>query len=210
MQTFLEVILIVVLFSIFALAHSLLASLKVKNFFKIIFGNKIAFYRIFYNVISFITFGLFLYLSPKPHKIVYEIPYPYDFMIFGMQVLSLVGILWVIRYTNWREFLGLSQLQRYFKKNYFDELDEQYSLRTDGPYQFSRHPIYLFSILFLGLRPYMTLFYFTTFILVIIYFYIGSYFEEKKLEQIFGQQYLDYKSQVSRIFPTKWLVKRLL
>ncbi len=131
-------------------------------------------------------------------------------IIFGAQILSLVGILWTIKYTDLKEFLGINQIKKYFKKNYVEELDENYTLRTDGPYKISRHPIYLFSILFLAFRPYMTLFYFTFLILIILYFYIGSYFEEKKLEILFGDEYLQYKSQVSRIFPTKWIVKRLL
>lgn len=210
MQTFLDIVLIVLSFSAFAFLHSWLASLRVKNFVRQKFGDKIAFYRLAYNLISLITFALFLYYSPKPHQIVYEIPYPYDFIVYGAQVVSLFGLLWTVKFTQWKEFTGISQIKRYLEKNYNTELDENYTLRTDGPYKISRHPIYLFSILFLALRPYMTIFYFTTLILVILYFYIGSYFEEKKLEKIFGQEYLDYKAQVSRIFPIKWLVKRLL
>ncbi len=210
MQTILAVFQIIFLFSCFAFFHSFLASIKFKNFIKEKFGDKIAFYRFIYNLISFFSFGMFLYLSPKPHQIVYEVSPPYDFFIFGLQIISLFGILWAGRYTDWKEFLGINQIKRYFEKNYHEELDEKYSLRTDGPYKISRHPIYLFSIIFLALRPYMTLFYFTTLILVILYFYIGSHLEEKKLEQIFGQEYKDYKNQVSRIFPIKWIVKRLI
>lgn len=210
MQTILEVFQIIFLFTCFAFFHSFLASIKFKKFIKEKLGNKIAFYRFIYNLISFISLGMFLYISPKPHQIVYEISAPYDFFIFGLQIVSLLGILWVGRHTDWKEFLGIKQIKRYFEKNYYEELDEKYSLRIDGPYKISRHPIYLFSILFLALRPYMTLFYFTTFILIIIYFYVGSHLEERKLEQIFGKDYINYKSQVSRIFPIKWIVKRLL
>lgn len=210
MQTFLDVFLIVTLFLAFAFLHSILASITIKKIIKEKFGNKIAFYRLAYNLISFITFGMFFYLSPKPHQIVYEIPSPYDLIIYGLQILSLFGILWVIRYTNWKEFLGINQVKKYFENKYQDELDEHYLLRTDGPYKISRHPIYLFSILFLALRPYMTLFYFTTLILIILYFYTGSYFEEKKLEILFGKEYKQYKSKVSRIFPIKWIVKKIL
>ncbi|MCX8056701.1 MAG: isoprenylcysteine carboxylmethyltransferase family protein [Ignavibacteria bacterium] len=210
MQTLLDVFQIILLFFAFAFIHSLMASLKIKSAIKEKFGNKIAFYRLIYNLISFLTFGLFLYFSPKPHQIVYEIPYPYDFIIFGLQILALLGLLWSIKYTNWKEFLGVSQIQKYFNQNYNEQWDENYSLRKDGPYQICRHPIYLFSILFIALKPYMTVFYFTLTLLIILYFYIGSYFEEKKLELLFGREYLEYKNQVSRIFPIKWLVKRLI
>lgn len=207
MQTFFEILEIIFFFSIFAISHSILASLKSKNWFRIKFGKFIAFYRFGYNILSTALFGLFLYLSPKPHQIVYEIPSPFDFIVYFLQLLSLAGLLWAAKYIDWKEFLGLKQIKRFLSGSYNDELDEKYSFRIDGPYKISRHPIYFFSILFLALRPYMTLFYFTTLLLFIIYFYIGSIFEEKKLEKLFGDDYKNYKKEVSRIFPYKWLVK---
>ena len=67
-----------------------------------------------------------------------------------------------------------------------------------------RHPIYLFSILFLGLRPTMDLFYFIFYLVIVLYFIIGSYFEEKKLVERFGQIYIDYQKEVPRIIPIKF------
>ncbi|MCR4418214.1 MAG: peptidylprolyl isomerase [Ignavibacteria bacterium] len=207
MQLVIEIIQIIFFFSIFAIIHSVLASLRIKNFIREKFGNLIAFYRIGYNFLSIISFGLFLYFAPKPHQIVFEIPYPFDLVVYILQILSLIGILWSAKNTDWKEFLGLSQIKRYFNGNYNDQLDENYKLKINGAYRISRHPIYLFSILFLALRPYMTVFYFVTLLLIILYFYIGSIFEEKKLEKIFGIDYINYKKEVSRIFPYKWLVK---
>ncbi|MGB9663588.1 MAG: peptidylprolyl isomerase [Ignavibacteria bacterium] len=160
-------------------------------------------------MLSVFTFGMFLYFSPKPHQIIFEIHAPFDLVIYILQIISLFGLIWAAKNTDWKEFLGLNQIKRFISKNYNEEYDENYKFRIDGAYQISRHPIYLFSILFLSLRPYMTVFYFTTLILFIIYFYIGSIFEEKKLEKLFGEKYKDYKSEVSRIFPYKWIVKRL-
>lgn len=196
MQLVIEIIQIIFFFSIFAIIHSVLASLRIKNFIREKFGNLIAFYRIGYNFLSIISFGLFLYFAPKPHQIVFEIPYPFDLVVYILQILSLIGILWSAKNTDWKEFLGLSQIKRYFNGNYNDQLDENYKLKINGAYRISRHPIYLFSILFLALRPYMTVFYFVTLLLIILYFYIGSIFEEKKLEKIFGIDYINYKKEV--------------
>ena len=209
MQTFFEILEIIFLFSIFAIPHSVLASLKAKIWFKKRFGNLIAFYRLGYNFLSLISFGLFFYFAPKPHQIVFEIPQPFDFIVYFLQILSLAGLLWSAKYIDWKEFLGINQIKRFSTGSYNDEFDEKYSFRIIGPYKISRHPIYLFSILFLALRPYMTVFYFTILILFIVYFYIGSIFEERKLEKLFGEAYKNYKNEVSRIFPYKWLVKGL-
>ena len=106
---------------------------------------------------------------------------------------------------NGKEFLGISQIKRYVQGNYnTKDLDEINELRTEGVFSFTRHPIYFFSILFLGLRPYMDLFYFVLFICLTVYFYIGAYFEEKKLIEIFGESYLEYQKKVPAIFPVKF------
>ena len=82
-----------------------------------------------------------------------------------------------------------------------EELDEVSVLRVDGPYKYSRHPIYLFSILFLVFRPQMQVGYLFMTILIIAYFYIGSWFEEKRLISRFGDDYLNYQKTTGRIFP---------
>jgi len=49
----------------------------------------------------------------------------------------------------------------------------------------------------------MSLFYLTLFICIVIYFYIGSIYEEKKLVEKFGSEYRNYQEKVGRIFPFK-------
>jgi len=77
------------------------------------------------------------------------------------------------------------------------------TLTIGGPYKYSRHPVYFFSIIFLGFRPTMDLFYITFFLSMIAYFYIGSYYEEKKLVKQFGSIYIKYQESVPKIFPLK-------
>lgn len=207
MSILFDVLLIVFYFTLFAVIHSILASLPVKIFFKKKFGNKIALYRFFYNLFSTITFLLFLYFSPKPYQLVYELTYPFDLIIVGLQIAAIFGLLWTIKYVDVMDFIGIRQMIQYQQGNYSYDLDEKNNLITVGPFKLVRHPIYFFSILILLLRPYMTVFYFIVTICCIIYFYVGSIFEEKKLEKIYGEEYLKYKNSVSRIFPVKWLVK---
>jgi len=51
-------------------------------------------------------------------------------------------------------------------------------------------------------RPTMDLFYFTFFLVMVAYFYIGAYYEEKKLVRIFGEIYIRYQKSVPQIFPS--------
>jgi protein-S-isoprenylcysteine O-methyltransferase Ste14 len=199
---FFDALIITALFSIFAIAHSILASHKFKAKLTEKLGNKIAFYRLFFNLSSTIFF-LFIYgISPKPNYIIYDLTFPFDIIIVLLQIASGIALLWVIKYINVPEFLGITQIKRYSTETYSTkDLDEKMELRVDGPFKYSRHPIYLFSSLFLILRPTMDLFYLIFLTNMVLYFYIGSYFEEKKLLTIFGDVYKEYQQSVPKIFP---------
>ena len=198
-----DVIFIVILFAIFGYTHSLLASLKIKIWFRKTLGDLIAFYRLFYNLVGLLSVYLIYELSPKPHIIIYDLPNPYDLIILIPQLLSLTGVFWAFQYICFKEFLGLDQIKRFIEKRYTTELDEEFTLRIEGPYRYSRHPVYFFSITFLLFRPVMDLFYLTFFICIVAYFYIGSYYEEKKLVRQFAEIYENYKKEVPAIFPFK-------
>ena len=203
MDLVVDVLIIILLFAIFGYTHSLLASLKVKFWFRKLFGDLIAFYRLLYNLSGLLSVYLIYELSPKPHIIIYDLTNPYDLLMLIPQFLSLAGVIWTFRYICFKEFLGLNQIKRFLDKNYTTKLDEEYTLRIDGPYRYSRHPLYFFSITFMLFRPVMDLFYLTFFICIVAYFYVGSYYEEKKLVRQFGEIYEDYRNEVPRILPVK-------
>ena len=169
-------------------------------------GAKIAFYRFFYNVTSLILFAAAYFLSPKPDVQIYDLQFPFDLIIFGIQFIGIVGFFWAISYIKLDEFAGISQIRRYLKNEYkVENLDEYHQLVIIGPFKFSRHPIYFFSIIVLGFRASMDLFYLVFFICVLIYFYIGSVYEEKNLEQRYGKLYINYKNQVPRLIPNPFI-----
>lgn len=204
MKDFIDVLILVILLGLFGYTHSVLASLKVKEFIRKQFGKAIAFYRLFYNFLSVVTLCLIWEYAPHPSTQIYRLSPPFDYLVLLPQFLSLLGLIWCFRYIGSKEFLGLSQIERFLNKEYSDdELDEKPSFRIEGPYKYSRHPIYFFSIVFLIFRAEMDLFYLTVVICFIAYFYIGSVYEEKKLIKIFGKEYEDYQKKVPRIFPIK-------
>jgi methanethiol S-methyltransferase len=199
-----DVTVIIILLVLYGFIHSILASEKVKKIFRKTFGKLIAFYRLGYNFFALVALYFIWDLAPHPTLQIYKLPSPYDYFVLIPQFLSLIGIIWCFKYICFKEFIGLNQIDRYLKKEYSDtELDENYTLRIEGPYKYSRHPIYFFSIIFLMFRAEMNLFYLTMFISFTAYFYIGSYYEEKKMVRLFGDDYRNYQQKVPRIFPYK-------
>lgn len=208
MKTAADILLIVLLYGLFGYLHSFLALNKIKRSFAEKGGNKIAFYRIFYNIISIITIIAFFELTPKPDQIIFELRYPYDFIVFGFQALSLIGVVISFSQMDMGELSGIAQVKRYYEGTYDSEqLDANQKLELKGLRRISRHPLYFFFILFLLFRPYMDLFYFVLLICSIVYLYIGAYFEEKKLIEKFGDDYINYKKRVSKIIPFKIFIK---
>lgn len=199
-----DVIILILIFTFFGYIHSLLASEKVKIFFKENFGNLIAFYRLGYNAFAIISLYLIWDLSPHPSLKIYKLNPPFDYLVLIPQLAALIGIIWCFKYINFKEFLGINQLGLFLDKQYPETaLDENYTLRIEGPYKYSRHPIYFFSIVLLLFRAEMNLFYLTMFICFTVYFYVGSIYEEKKMVRLFGDDYRNYQKKVPRIFPYK-------
>jgi methanethiol S-methyltransferase len=208
----------IIAFFLFAFLHTFLASFKVKNFFARLLDSKMAFYRLAYNIISlWLVFYLFENL-PRPDVELFDLKFPWDFIILIPQFLSLIGIFWTLRYFSFFEFAGFLQIKRWKEGKYFnaadnlksdndysnlsrDVVDETLTLKIDGPYKIVRHPLYLFTIVFLILRPTMDLFYLVFLIFLIVYFYVGSFYEESKLVTAFGDQYKNYQKSVPRLFP---------
>ncbi len=197
-----DVLITFLIFGVFAFLHSLLASNRIKKSFANKFGDLIAFYRFAYVLFAIISFWMIYNFAPHEDLIIYDLPFPFDFLILVPQFLGLAGFLWTLKYFSSKEFLGINQIVRWRSKEYNTaDLDEELYFRIEGPYKFCRHPLYFFSIIFLLFRPEMDLFYLNFLICIIAYFYIGSIYEEKKLTEKFGDEYVKYQKNTPRIFP---------
>ncbi|CAF1417777.1 unnamed protein product [Rotaria sp. Silwood1] len=117
---------------------------------------------------------------------------------------------YVIIKFNPFEFCGLQQI---FSK--FDSMTCPYSssiksetrttgnqtLVTTGLFRYCRHPLYLITLLAFTITPTMSLDRLAFILYTCIYASIGIPFEERKLIQIFGQDYVNYQQHVPAIFP---------
>jgi len=166
--------------------HSVLAMNSVKSKFP----PKL--FRLFYVTIS--TGGLIglLFYNESIHSLkffVNEGP-----VRIASLVLTIFGVMIIqtsFRQFNFKGFIGLA--------------DEKKELQTEGVLQYIRHPIQAGIILitagFFLLSPNLPTL--ISCLCILIYIPIGIYFEERKLIQIYGDRYVEYKKKVPAIIPHK-------
>jgi protein-S-isoprenylcysteine O-methyltransferase Ste14 len=178
--------------AIWGVVHSFLASHLAKDLFRLKMGS-MDFYRLAYNIFAAISFLPILYLmATLPNQLVYEIPSPWNLVMFGGQLLSIILLGIAFLQTDSLSFVGLRQL---FEK------EESGALVIHGMYKIVRHPLYTFSLLFLWLTPTVSQNSLTVYIGSTLYILIGAYFEERKLLREFGEAYAAYKKSTPMLIP---------
>ncbi len=75
------------------------------------------------------------------------------------------------------------------------------SLSNTGWYSIVRHPLYLFSSLFMVLSPVMTYQWLMLTVMSVLYFVTGGLIEERRLAVEFGEAYRHYQQRVPFILP---------
>ena len=176
--------------------HSWLASFATKRLARQIFGKRLTrYYRLMFVAVAILTISPVLAMVVfLPAKVLWMIPSPWMYLTLSVQLLAIVGLLVTISHVDVMAFVGLRQLSN-------PDIESQNELVITGWYQVIRHPLYFFSILILWLMPLMTDLILGFVIASTLYFLIGTIPEEKKLIQIYGQQYQEYQEKVPRIIP---------
>jgi methanethiol S-methyltransferase len=187
-----SVFILLLAMAIWGVVHSFLASHMAKDLFCLKVGH-MDFYRLAYNVFAGISFLPILYLmATLPNQIVYEVPSPWNLVMFGGQLLSLIFLVVAFLQTDALSFVGLRQL--------FEE-EKSGALVVHGLYKVVRHPLYTFSLFFLWLTPSVSQNSLTVYIGATLYILIGVYFEERKLLREFGEAYAKYQESTPMLIP---------
>jgi protein-S-isoprenylcysteine O-methyltransferase Ste14 len=177
--------------------HSAFASHTVKNWVANQFGiENPKMYRLVYVLQSFfftIVYICFIFLFPD-HQL-YLVPTPWLYILMFIEAAAALCAFLSLLQTGIWVFLGLDEFI------HPEVASQPEKLNVGGFYRFVRHPLYLFSLIFIWLFPLMTWNILAFNIGVTIYLLIGSYFEERKLAKDFGQEYLDYQKRVPAFFP---------
>jgi methanethiol S-methyltransferase len=186
--------------AVFGAGHSIMASMWLKA--AIARCCKKSFerlYRLLYNLVAALTIlpvlGLVVVL---PDQELYRIPYPWALVTLAIQGFSLWGMAKTMGRSGAGRFFGIEQ---FLSRNPSEHTEE---LVVDGWYEFVRHPIYLFSLFFIWLMPVMSMNILGLNIGLTVYLFIGTLFEERKLEAAFGETYVKYKHKTPMILPIRF------
>jgi protein-S-isoprenylcysteine O-methyltransferase Ste14 len=199
-------------FLIWAFVHSLTAGPAMKKALRKWLGDRLyhGLYRLFYNVISVVTFVPVLYILwfVVPQETLWSIPYPWRYLTMGLQVGALIGLAISLLQTDVWTFLGLRQAFLLLKGSADPTVPVPFV--STGTYRLVRHPLYFFSLVFIWLNPVMGLGSFLFDVLATIYFWIGSIYEERRLLAAYGEAYKEYQQKVPRLLPTGLHIRELI
>lgn len=170
-------------FLLFAFLHSLFATERVKSRLS---GSNTA-YRICYNLASAVCFA-WVMAADNNSRILYVAPGVWSLFMYLAQCLVAVILYGCLRQTGIPAFLGLRPLQHH-------------KLSTTGWYGLVRHPLYLFSMVFLLLNPVMSIRWLLLTVFSLVYFIAGGMIEERRLLVEYGDEYRDYQAHVPFMLP---------
>ncbi len=179
-------------FSMFALVHSFLAIPALK---KRCVGQNThlrRYYRLYYNLVSVLLFGWAM-AAFRNSAILYVVPGIWKLVLYFLQTAFLLILAACVRQTGAAEFLGI-----FGNKS---DGSQTHKLITDGWYRVVRHPLYLFSLLFLFSNPVMNARWLLLTAISAVYFYVGARLEESRLLLEFGSEYRLYQRSVPFIIP---------
>jgi protein-S-isoprenylcysteine O-methyltransferase Ste14 len=186
----------------FGVVHSLTAGPGFKGWAQRTMGERIyqGTYRLLYNVFSVVTFAPVLAaMALTANQPLYRVPLPWAWLMLALQGLGALGAAGGLVVTDALEFVGLRQLLALANGDPLPLPAAPFQAR--GMYAVVRHPVYLFSLVFLWAMPVMSVNTLTFNAVATVYFFVGSVFEERGLAALYGDTYRDYQQRVPRIFP---------
>lgn len=186
----------------YGVLHSLLAATGFKRLVRLLIGERMyqGWYRLIFNTIAVILFlPVFVYASVRSGSTIWSFDGTAAIVLMGLQLIGLIGLAISVLQIDGERFLGLRQIEAWMNGKPLPLPPEP--LATNGVYGLVRHPLYLFSLLLIWPMPTMTSAWLGFCVGSTVYFIVGSYFEEHKLRQDFGEAYESYQQNVSWMIP---------
>jgi protein-S-isoprenylcysteine O-methyltransferase Ste14 len=186
-----------VLLTVFALQHSVMARRSFKRWWKSIVSPAVE--RSTFVLASSLALALLLWQwRPIAEPVIWRVENP-----------MAVQALWVVFWLGWAVLLLASFLINHFElfglRQVYSRLVgreiPEAEFRTPLLYRYVRHPIYLGFLLGFYAAPVMTAGHLLFAIGATGYILVGIWFEERDLIAQFGERYRQYRSQVGMLLP---------
>ena len=188
----------------FAVFHSLTVSEGYERLARRWMGARAfeGYHRLLFTAYSlFVFLLLLLYMHSLPDRPLYRLEGTWRILFHGVQLGGVAFLFW----TPWdlREFIGIRQWERH-RKGEPPEPGRNDRLFTHRAYGVVRHPLYLGLSVVLAFHPAQSRNTFVSTVMIILYFYVGTFFEERRMVRTFGEEYRKYQERVPRFLPFRW------
>src|ERR1044072_8429504 len=187
-------IILVMLWLLFGILHSVLAAEWFKRFMQRRLGGGYKYYAFSYSVFAALTLtGILVFQLNMQSRLLYVAPRWVNMLLWLPMLAGLFIMIVVIK----KYFFSLSGISVFYKHQ------PPVVLELGGVNRYVRHPLYFGTLLFVWalffVFPYVSNL--LACIMITLYTIIGAILEEKKLVKQFGEQYILYKRQVPMLIP---------
>ncbi|MGN7611183.1 methyltransferase family protein [Magnetococcales bacterium HHB-1] len=193
-----SVILYLILWILFAVTHSLFASFKFKAWWCRLLGRYAYLERLLYNLFALsMAMGIFIFgRAELSHALVVSPPETIKIFLWLLHGCGWIILISATLTYDLKRFIGLYAI-RCHREGMAETVEP---FRLSWMHRFVRHPIYCGLLIVLWSRPW-TVFSLWTNIFATLYLLVGTWLEERKLLQLYGERYQSYRQNTPPFFP---------